>query len=115
MSKYLYYNGKIKEISKHGNWIDVVDSTGNIFGYPEQEFYRRYSEGKIVDNIKELIEVGDLVKTERGKIFDVVKPYTDEGLAIVPFNIIFLNEINIISIYKPNEKGDYIKVWEMKE
>ena len=49
------------------------------------------------------------------KIFDVRKPYIDKGLAIVPFNIIFLNEINIIAIYKSNEKGDYIKVWEVEE
>ena len=67
------------------------------------------------DNVFDLIEVGDLVKTGIGKIFDVRKPYIDEGLAIVPFNIIFLNEINIIAIYKPNSRGDYIKVWEVKD
>ena len=64
------------------------------------------------DNVYDLIEVGDLVKTGAGKIFDVRKPYIDKGLAIIPFYVLFLNEINITAIYKPNAKGDYIKVWE---
>ena len=65
------------------------------------------------ENAFDLIEVGDLVKRKHKNEID-----------ILDVNEIYLknlqsNEYNylkkeIIAIYKPNEKGDYIKVWEVK-
>lgn len=82
---------------------------------PEEIIKWMWGIEKKSDNVFDLIEVGDLVKTGIGKIFDVRKPYIDKGLAIIPFHILFLNKINITAIYKPNSKGDYIKVWECEE
>lgn len=65
------------------------------------------------ENVFDLIEVGDLIR------------YNDEFLGTFPLREVYLHngelqlldEINIkcleiTKIYKPNSKGDYIKVWE---
>ena len=65
------------------------------------------------ENLVDLIEVGDLVR------------YDDEFLGAFPLRQAYLNygelqlldgvdikSLSIMEIYKPNSKGDYIKVWE---
>ncbi len=87
------------------------------------------------DNVFDLIEVGDLVEEGdfneiyKVKIFDNGNDYfrneifdkyngdlyvkyeacDDEYYSYVET----LRSINIVKIFKPNEKGDYIKVWEV--
>lgn len=69
------------------------------------------------ENIYDLIEVGDLVKRD-GIILEVteIQTFDDETEKEFIFDS-FLNsccESDIQAIYKPNSKGDYIKVWEKK-
>lgn len=89
------------------------------------------------DNIFDLIEVGDLVEEGdfneiykvkifdngndefRNKVFDkyngdLYVKYEDCDDEYYSY-IETLGTINIVKIYKPNEKGDYIKVWEAKD
>ena len=69
-----------------------------------------------VRKVVDLIEVGDLIR------------YNDEFLGAFPLREVYLHDgelqlldeinikfLDIIAIYKPNEKGDYIKVWEVLE
>ena len=89
------------------------------------------------DNVFDLIEVGDLIEEGdfneiyKVKIFDngnyefrnsVFDKYN--GDLYVKYEacddeyysyIETLGAINIVKIFKPNEKGDYIKVWEAKD
>lgn len=67
------------------------------------------------ENVYDLIEVGDLAKRE-GIILEVteIQTFDDETEKEFIFDS-FLNsccESDIQAIYKPNSKGDYIKVWE---
>lgn len=68
------------------------------------------------ENLYDLIEVGDLIR------------YDDEFLGAFPLREVYLEYgelqlldgtgikfLNITAIYKPNSKGDYIKVWERGE
>ena len=70
----------------------------------------------LTENIYDLIEVGDLIR------------YNDEFLGASPLREVYLNYgelqlldeidikfLDITAIYKLNEKGDYIKVWEAKD
>ena len=71
----------------------------------------------------DLIEVGDLIasyrysiegRTNEKEINYVDELYEDEnGVSINQCCIVDYDDI--CAIYKPNSKGDYIKVWEVKD
>lgn len=71
------------------------------------------------ENVFDLIEIGDLVKYER---YDDDKFYTEEVFGIintgkfieVETTTAFVGEESFLAIYKLDEKGNYIKVWEKK-
>lgn len=86
------------------------------------------------ENVFDLIEVGDLVMVDRAKIYPnfYTEPiieisqvfYSDShhSLCVYPRGngyycpiIEFGVQKGILTIYKPNSNGDYIKVWEKKE
>ena len=76
---------------------------------------KKFIPKKQSENIYDLIEVGDLVKRD-GIILEVteIQTFDDETEKEFIFDS-FLNsccESDIQAIYKPNKKGDYIKVWE---
>ena len=69
------------------------------------------------ENVCDLIEVGDLVAQK--KIFGYEEIYNvslvwgkDDKLIKCFYCTMF--EDKVVTIYKPNSKGDYIKVWEKK-
>lgn len=64
------------------------------------------------ENVFDLIEKGDLIKLDYSSY-----PYSEDSFYIrfvddMTFKGIHYNEDVIVAIYKPNSKGDYIKVWE---
>lgn len=75
------------------------------------------------ENVYDLIEVGDLIasyrysiegRTNEKEINSVDELYEDEnGVGINQCCIVDYDDI--CAIYKPDENGDYIKVWEKKE
>ena len=75
------------------------------------------------ENVFDLIENGDLIKSYRYESRDETDGYDINnvdrvekdraGILIAGFNV-FVSNDDILAIYKPNEKGDYIKVWEVK-
>ena len=87
--------------------------------------YQVFKYDKIIkqsDNVFDLIEKGDLVKVQYyGSvrpclIFDVNSIFTYED-GIKEFTILGMSwtENQVLAIYKPDAKGNYIKVWERKE
>lgn len=84
---------------------------------------RPYNKNKIKkqsENVYELIEVGDIVKYY-GNLYEVKKfeiyheiVYMDTALGLCMPSVNRLMEL-LKAIYKPDEKGNYIKVWEVKE
>jgi hypothetical protein len=65
-----------------------------------------------------LIKKEDLVKNLDGLIFEVYDLLTsglvnEETIGVITYYTHFKLE-EITAIYKPNSKGDYIKVWEKK-
>ena len=70
------------------------------------------------ENVCDLIEIGDLV-TEKRKwcgedVYVTANVWSKEDKLIHCFHFT-LFEHNVYAIYKPDEKGNYIKVWEVKE
>lgn len=75
------------------------------------------------ENVYDLIEVEDLIasyrysiegRTNEKAINSVDELYEDEnGVGINQCCIVDYDDIT--AIYKPNEKGDYIKAWEKKD
>lgn len=64
------------------------------------------------ENVADLIEAGDLIKIEEFIPFlDKVKYFIKEVRDIR----YLLNNLKIVAIYKLNEHGDYMKVWEIWE
>ena len=83
------------------------------------EPYEIFSYGKIKkksENVFDLIEVGDLVRHNDeflgGYILEEV--YKVDGRLVIR-DYYEVNSLYILAIYKPNKKGDYIKVWERGE
>lgn len=100
---------KIERIAK--------DDKGNAFFIQIQysDFLKTRKIGYIKkqsENVFALIENGDLIKTNYGSLRNVRRLQID-GVVIDHECCIFFE--NIIAIYKPDEKGNYIKVWEKKE
>lgn len=76
-------------------------------------------------NVFDLVEVGDLIKCDRcDGVFEVsdINLFDEEDKEIYECDKSFISypadeehlETEISTIYKPNSKGDYIKVWEKK-
>lgn len=86
-----------------------------IFNCAEYYYATRHLVVKQSKNVFDLIEVGDLVK----HLYDLeTNTYTitqimliENGLLKID-NIFYIDRNDVITIYKPNSKGDYIKVWE---
>lgn len=87
-----------------------------IFNCAEYYYAIRHLVVKQSKNVFDLIEVGDLVK----HLYDLeTNTYTitqimliENGLLKID-NIFYIDRNDVIAIYKPNLKGDYIKVWEV--
>lgn len=80
----------------------------------------------ISDEEKEKMNVSNNFKKQSDNVFDLIDRENDLvkiELLDGYFNIIGVKTLNgnwkendrISAIYKPNEKGDYIKVWEVKD
>lgn len=63
------------------------------------------------ENVFDLVEKGDLVNTIVDSIYQVV--IIAKNVVIAPQWAFDLAEVT--AIYKPDSKGNYIKVWEKKE
>ena len=90
----------------------------HIIGKRKDDSKYIYANEGIVENqsknVFDLIEVGDLIKIN----FDTTDPtIIDVTYKESHFSTIAIKYYpeTILSIYKPNEKGDYIKVWEKKD
>lgn len=66
------------------------------------------------ENVFDLIESGDLVK-RKGSIVEIGEINFDKVFCCPFIQRNFKLNNDITAIYKPNSKGDYIKVWEKKE
>ena len=64
------------------------------------------------ENVYDLIEFGDLIQTNYGSLRNVRILQSDS--VVIDHDCCIYFE-NIIAIYKPDEKGNYIKVWEVKK
>ena len=116
--------------------IEIDNAEFNVYGllrvYEETGFhillkldgtavkYTDYFVKKQSENVYDLIEVGDLVKfyryiggarTERTIISQVCNNFDGSTFTFGDFTF----HCDILAIYKPDEKGNYIKVWEVKE
>jgi hypothetical protein len=65
------------------------------------------------ENVYNLIEVGDLVRYEDDFLGTTLlaEVYMNYGKLSL-FDETDIKNLDILAIYKPNSKGDYIKVWE---
>lgn len=84
-----------------------------IWDCTEYYYATRHLILKQSENVFDLIEKGDLIKLDYSN-----NPYFQDHFTIrfvddTTFKGIHCNEDVIIAIYKPNSKGDYIKVWEV--
>lgn len=84
-----------------------------IWDCTEYYYATRHLISKQSENVFDLIEKGDLIKLDYSN-----NPYSEDSFYIrfvddTTFKGIHCNEDVIIAIYKPNSKGDYIKVWEV--
>ena len=68
------------------------------------------------ENVFDLIEVGDLIQCHNSYSACVkrkAKSYDRHRVFMNDFSTIF--DKHILAIYKPNQRGNYIKVWEVKD
>lgn len=82
---------------------------------PEEIIKWMWGIEKKSDNVFDLIEVGDLIEcanyhfTYVNEVIDIEADVMFRGVE----NLVL--SYNILAIYKPNSKGDYIKVWECEQ
>ena len=84
-----------------------------IFNCQEYYYATKHLVIKQSENVFDLIQKGDLIKIDYTNY-----PYSEDSFYIrfvddMTFKGIHCNEDVIVAIYKPNSKGDYIKVWEV--
>ena len=77
--------------------------------------YQVFKYDKIIkrsENVLDLIEEGDLVRVLNTivKVEEIMKNTVMATALNVPFDVTMID-----AIYKPDDKGNYIKVWERKE
>ena len=82
---------------------------------------RPYNENKIKkqsENVFDLIEKGDLITEKRiwcnEEIYVIANVWSKEDKLIHCFHSTLFDN-DVYAIYKPDENGNYIKVWEKKE
>lgn len=110
-NKYINYEDKendyVTYAGKHGDmFIEIYLSNGC------KEIMTISRVIKKSENVFDLIEKGNLIKldysTMPSRDFFVGIRFVDN----ITFKGIHYNEDVIVAIYKENQKGDYIKVWE---
>lgn len=90
----------------------------------DHNYFEHISIIKKAENLLDLIEKGDLIKSYRYESRDENDGYDINnvdrvekgraGILIAGFNV-FVSNDDILAIYKPDANGNYIKVWEKKE
>lgn len=65
------------------------------------------------ENVIELIEVGDLIIGSCKEVL-IVRENLYDDKEILGLDSLVIGYEEITAIYKPNSRGDYIKVWEKK-
>ena len=124
---YLLENNKIidSRISYTSNFPYWEIKDNCLFAKSKNDkLVRPYNENKIKkqsENVFDLVDVGDLIKSYRYESRDESDGYdinnvdrVDKGGAVIliaGFNV-FVSNDDILAIYKPDSKGNYIKVWE---
>lgn len=109
---YLLENNKIIDstISYTKNFPFWVEKEGCLFAKSKNDkFVRPYNENKIKkqsENVLDLVEKEDLIKLKFSDSFNILE------VAHIGGGVCGMRGIQ--AIYKPNSKGDYIKVWEAK-
>jgi len=114
-----WYCGRLKVIL---NEEERYKYRNHIFWNSKDGYYKYFTVKKQSNNVFDLIEKGDLVKvqyydsTRPCLIFDVNSIFTYED-GIKEFAILGMSwtENQVLAIYKPDDKGNYIKVWEREE
>lgn len=122
---YLLENNRIIKLdnakfSEYG-LLKVYEETGKVTTLKLDgtiERYTGYFVKKQSENVYDLIENGDLLKYKDrfdGIVcLDIVKE-VDTKLKTIQLTTNLIKYHEVISFYKPNSKGDYIKVWEKGE
>ena len=76
-------------------------------------YFDQYYILKKSENVADFIEVGDLIRYDNeflgANILEEV--YKADGRLVIR-DYYEVTSLYILAIYKPNKKGDYIKVWE---
>ena len=86
---------------------DVTVVTMSVFTYAYKHNKSLGEIKKQSENVYDLIEQNDLIKIKMIDTFSILEVCSING---------GVNGMkHIIAIYKPNKKGDYIKVWEKKD
>lgn len=109
--EFIEENGKLKELTGF-----------NLSSIGLQKFYNDVYVKKQSNNVLDLIEKGDLIKCCKydfdGKTneYDIhnVDAIDEEGVIIMSYTVAVRFK-DIYAIYKPDDKGNYIKVWEREE
>ena len=87
--------------------------------FKDKNYGKNRNLGKIKkqsENVFDLIEAGDLVKTFGIFRVDEINTQLKQIYGFLDReSIIVINTLGVKAIYKPNEKGDYIKAWEEKD
>lgn len=114
---YLLYDNRI--IDSNVSYTKVLpfweEKEGRLFAKCKSgKSYQVFKYDKIKkqsENVFDLIEEGDLVENF-STISQVIKIINNTVITSldIPFDVSL-----IIKIYKPDEKGNYIKVWERKD
>ena len=98
--------------------IDSNEYFKYAYAYKNGITYYNVTIKKQSENVYDLIEVGDLITEKRRwcgeEIYVTANVCSKEDELIHCFRST-LFEHDVYAIYKPNSKGDYIKVWEVKE
>lgn len=114
---YLLENNRIidSEISYTTNFPYWEVKDNRLYAKSKNDkIVRPYNENKIKtqsENVYDLIEKGDLVKTIVDSIYHVI--IVQKNTIFAPQCFFDLAVVN--AIYKPDANGNYIKVWEAKD
>lgn len=116
---YLLENNKIidtNELLNSGIQINIKKSQKFKVVYLVSWFGERFlgTIKKQSKNVFDLIEKGDLLKISQEKNY-VFEQYNEPETTNYASYIKEAYPKKIIAIYKPDDKGNYIKVWERKE
>ena len=107
---YLLENNEIVNSDVFSVWLEEKSKTDEDYNITSKEFI----EAHISKVIKQSENVFDLIDREKDllKIGVLGYPNIMEAKSI---NGSFKDMHNILAIYKPNQKGDFIKAWESEK